>query len=216
MRIQSLTHHWLFATPWTAAHQSPSSLGFSRQEYWTELPFPSPGDLPGPEIEPMSLVSPELAGGFFTTESPGKPYHQEWSESHSVVFNSLRPHGLKSPWNPPGQNTGVGCHSLLQGIFPPQGLNAGVLHCRWILYQLSHQERPSTIRRGQRRGQMLLKEDLYYLPSKGDTQAVQGLRGTTLGLHQEARAKWGEAKARFWLGFLHERQSRGAVQDWPE
>ena len=45
------------------------------------------------------------------------------SESHSVMFNSLQPHGLYSPWNPPGQNTGVGRHSLLQGIFPTQGLN---------------------------------------------------------------------------------------------
>ena len=54
--------------------------------------------------------------------------------------NSLRPHWLYSPWNSPGQNTGVGSHSLLQGIFPTQGLNPGLQHCRWILYQLSHQE----------------------------------------------------------------------------
>ena len=48
------------------------------------------------------------------------------------------PHGLYSPWNSPGQNTGVGGLSLLQEIFPTQGLNPGLLHCRWILYQLSH------------------------------------------------------------------------------
>ena len=60
------------------------------------------------------------------------------SESHSVVSNSLQPHGLCSPWNSPGQNTGVGSISLLQGSFPTQGLNPGVLHCRRILYQLSH------------------------------------------------------------------------------
>ena len=53
-------------------------------------------------------------------------------ESHSVVSNSLQPHGL-SPWNSPGQNTGVGSLSLLQGIFPTQELNPGLLHCRWIL-----------------------------------------------------------------------------------
>ena len=52
---------------------------------------------------------------------------------------TLRPHGLYSPWNSPGQNTGVGSLSLLQGIFPTQGLNWGLLHCRWILYQLSYQ-----------------------------------------------------------------------------
>ena len=56
----------------------------------------------------------------------------------SVVFNSLWPHGLYSPWNSLGQNTGVGSLSLLQGIFPTQGLNSGFPHCSWILYQLSH------------------------------------------------------------------------------
>ena len=60
------------------------------------------------------------------------------SESHSVVSNSLQPHGLYSPWNFPGQNTGVGSLSLLQGIFPTQGSNPGLLHYRQILYQLSH------------------------------------------------------------------------------
>ena len=49
---------------------------------------------------------------------------------------------MDSPWNPPGQNTGVGCHSLLQGIFPTQGSNPDLVHCRRILYQLSHQGNP--------------------------------------------------------------------------
>ena len=53
-------------TAWTVAHQAPLSMGFSRQEYWSELPFPPPGDLPNPGIELVSLVSPALAGGFFT------------------------------------------------------------------------------------------------------------------------------------------------------
>ena len=55
---------WLFATMWTVAHQAPLSMGFPRQEYWSELLFPSPGNLPDPGIEP---ASPALAGGFFTT-----------------------------------------------------------------------------------------------------------------------------------------------------
>ena len=63
-------------------------------------------------------------------------------ESRSVVSHSLWPHGLHSPWNSPGQNTGVGSLSLLQGIFPMQGLNPGLLHWRWILYQLSHKGSP--------------------------------------------------------------------------
>ena len=62
------------------------------------------------------------------------------SESHSVRSNSLRTHRLYSPWNSPGQHTGVCSHSLLQGIFPTQRSNLGLLHCRCILYQLSHQE----------------------------------------------------------------------------
>ena len=63
----------LFATPWTVAWQAPLSMGFSRQAYWSGLPFPSPGDLPDPGVEPMSPVSHALAGGFFTTEPLGKP-----------------------------------------------------------------------------------------------------------------------------------------------
>ena len=58
------------------------------------------------------------------------------------MFDSLRPHGLYSPWNSPGQNTGVGSLSLLQGIFLTQGLNPGLQHSRQILYRLSHQGRP--------------------------------------------------------------------------
>ena len=68
------------------------------------------------------------------------------SVNHPVLSDSLRPHGLQparllSSWNSPGKNTGVGCHSLLQGIFLTQGSNLGLLHCRQILYLLSHQGR---------------------------------------------------------------------------
>ena len=57
----------LFVIPWTVARQAPLSMGFSRQEYWSGLPFPPPGDLPNLEIEPVSLASPALAGGFIIT-----------------------------------------------------------------------------------------------------------------------------------------------------
>ena len=76
-----------------------------------------------------------IAGRFFTTEAPGKP-----SESCSVMSDCLQ---LYSPWNFPGQNTGVGSLSLLQRIFLTQGSNPGPLHCRQILYQLSHLGNPS-------------------------------------------------------------------------
>ena len=64
------------------------------------------------------------------------------NESYSVMSSSLWSHGLYSPWNSPGQNTGVGNLSLLQGIFPTQRSNPGLLYCRWILYQLSHKGSP--------------------------------------------------------------------------
>ena len=78
MEVSCVCECWLSCiqlsvTLWTAAHQAPLCMGFSRQEYWNGLPFPPPGDLPDPGIEPASLVSPALVGGFFTTESLGKP-----------------------------------------------------------------------------------------------------------------------------------------------
>ena len=68
--MKSLSCVQLFATPWTAANQAPPSMGFSRQEYWSGLPFPSPGDLPNPGIEPRS---PTLQADALTSEPPGKP-----------------------------------------------------------------------------------------------------------------------------------------------
>ena len=70
--VKSLSRVQLFVTPWTAAHQAPQSMGFSRQEYWSGLPFPSPGDLPDPGIEPGS---PALEADALTSEPPGKPIH---------------------------------------------------------------------------------------------------------------------------------------------
>ena len=73
--------------------------------------------------------------------------HSSESESHSVVSNSLRPHGLYSLWNSPDQNTGMGSCFLPQGIFPTQESNLGLLHCKWIVYQLSHQRGPRILER---------------------------------------------------------------------
>ena len=71
--VQSLSRVRLFATPWTIAHQVPLSMGFSRREYWSRLPFSPPEDLPHPGINLMFLVSPALVGRFFTPEPPRKP-----------------------------------------------------------------------------------------------------------------------------------------------
>ena len=68
-----LSHVWLFATPWTRAHQAPLSMEFSRQEYWSGLPFPTPGKSSWPRGQTLSLASPALAGRFFTTVPLGKP-----------------------------------------------------------------------------------------------------------------------------------------------
>ena len=210
-----------------AAHQAPPSLGFSRQEHWSALPFPSPvhesekwkwscsvvsdssrphglqptrllhpWDFPGKStgvgchrllwftnggrgqmwpqdvcMRPLSAGvgcttgrcgtwrGPPLCGVWGWSFCPkvwawrqlvgagvltpvGAPSVMKWSESCSVVSASLQPHGLYSPWNSPSQNTGVGSHPFLQGIFSTQGSNPGLPHCRWILYHLSHQGSP--------------------------------------------------------------------------
>ena len=114
-------------------------MGFSRQESWNGLPCPPPGDLPHPGIEPASLTSSALAGGFFTTSTTWKAHR---FESRSVMSDSLRPHGPYSPWNSPVQNTGVGSLSLFQRIFRIQELNRGLLQYRWSFYQLSCQGSP--------------------------------------------------------------------------
>ena len=80
MCVHSLSHVPLFATSQTVAHQAPLSMGFSRQDYWSGVPFPTPGALPHPGIEPRSLVFPALAGRFFTTEPPGKPSKYTYRE----------------------------------------------------------------------------------------------------------------------------------------
>ena len=73
--VKLLSHVRLFAIPWTVAYQAPPSMGFSRQECWSGLPFPSPGDLPDPEIEPGS---PALQADALPSEPPGKPYGRLW------------------------------------------------------------------------------------------------------------------------------------------
>ena len=106
--VKLLSRVRLFATPWTVAHEAPPSMEFSRQEYWSGLPFPSLGDLPnlGIELRPSALQVDSLP-----SEQPGKP-----------------------------KNTEVLSLSLLQGNLLIQESNQGLLHCRWILYQLATRE----------------------------------------------------------------------------
>ena len=88
-------------------------------------------------------MSPDWQATSLPLVPPEKPIYimrvVNKSESRSVMSNSLQPHATPySPWNSPGQNTGEGSLSLLQGIFPTQRLNPGLLHCRQVLYQLNH------------------------------------------------------------------------------
>ena len=71
--VKQLAHSHSFAIPWTVTCQAPLFMGFARQEYWSGVPFLSPGDLPDPGIEPLSLSCPALSGGFFTIVTLVKP-----------------------------------------------------------------------------------------------------------------------------------------------
>ena len=118
-------------------------MGFSRQEYWSGLPCPPPVYLSNLGLNLYLLCLLNWHMGSLPPAPPGKPKeNMKWSESHSVVSDSLQSHGLHIPWNSPGQNTGVGKLSLLQQIFPAQESNQGLLHRRRILYQLSYEGSP--------------------------------------------------------------------------
>ena len=111
------------------------SMPFPRPEYWSRLPFPSPGSS---QIRARTRFS--CTGRWILYHWATREVHGNESESRSAVSDSLWPHGLYSPWNSPGQNTGVGNLSLLQGIFPTQGSNPHLLHWQVDSLPLSHQE----------------------------------------------------------------------------
>ena len=115
MRVQSLSHVWLFVTLWTAAQQAPLSMGFSRQEYWSGLPFPPPENLPDPGIEPVPLMSPAL-------EVYSLPLHRLRSQSnHSIALKII--HKIVSmSSSPPSLLTGLNTKALL------------TVHCRLLSF----------------------------------------------------------------------------------
>ena len=145
----------IFETPWTAAHQAPPSMGFSKQDYCSGLPFPFPGDPPNPGIEPTSLASPTLAGGFL-------PISVTWEGQHTSSVQSLsRVQLFATPWTAACQaslsitnsrsllklmsfksmvptNHLILCHLLLQLplIFPSIRVfsKESVLCIRWLKY----------------------------------------------------------------------------------
>ena len=133
--------HPTLCNPWIVARQTPLSIEFSRQEYWSRYPFPSPGDLPDRGIK---LLASEAPGELQTQE------HLSYTRTVSVLnccgcvrwlYNiwtvATR---LLCPWDSPGKNTGVGCCALLQGVFPTQESNLYLrclLDCKQVLYPLS-------------------------------------------------------------------------------
>ena len=104
------------ATPWTAARQAPLSMRPPRQEYWSGLPFPPPGNLPDPGIKPVSSASPALAGQFFTTKPPGR-WSLPWTLHPLVPGNCSPPH---SPWD---LGSNISLHSLGHLPTPSQRLS---------------------------------------------------------------------------------------------
>ena len=159
---KSLSHVQLFFTPWTVCSPG-QNTGVGSYSFLQGI-FPTQGSNPGLlHCRQILYCLSHQGSPHKKTHFPKCPLTGEWvktmyikwniiqhlewrfghklqreSESCSVVTNSLWPHGLCSPWNSLGQNTGVGSLSLLQGIFPTQGSNPGLLHCRQILYQLSY------------------------------------------------------------------------------
>ena len=143
MCAESLGHVWLSATPRTVAHQAPLSLGVSRQEHWSRRPFPPPGDLPNPGVEPASPVSPASADGFFTANASWEALrlttvslvHSQWPRV--LIHSSSPPHLIAwaSTAFPPGDTEAMSRAPSTPWDVRPPDPNVG-------------RERPSTGPRG--------------------------------------------------------------------
>ena len=142
--VQTIFHNCIHLKRWQNNAQSSPSQASIVCELWTsDVPAEFRKGREEPENKlPTSVGSSKKQKSSRKTSTSAlltmpKPLCE--SENRSVISDSLRSHRLYSPWNSPGQNTGVGSCSLLQGIYPTQELNPGLPHCRGILYQLSHQ-----------------------------------------------------------------------------
>ena len=142
-----------FSTPWTVAHQAPLSMKLSRQEYWRRLLFPPPGDLPNPGIEPASLLSPALAGRYFAFRTTREPIHNQILTAYTLISYTFVKYIFATPWTvahqaPPSkgfsrQEYWARLPFPSPGDLPDPGIEPGLLHCRQMLYHLSHQGNPS-------------------------------------------------------------------------
>ena len=146
----------LFATPWSVARQAPLSMGLSRQEYWSGLPFHTQEDLPDPGIEPATLISPALAGGFFTTSTPWEAqYYHGTSHLYFVPLKSSQTERtLKSTpsQNSPPRTAGDKDHLRLvclmvnsaQSLSEVEGMLTGLLYFHFWWKELWWEEAEST------------------------------------------------------------------------
>ena len=113
--LSRFSNVWFCVTLWTSAHQASLSMGFSRQEYWSRLPCPPPGDLPDPGIEPASPLSPALAGGFFTPHAAWEALTRSgWPKPRGCVLMKRGTFGLthwgdkeESPLNTEAETGGM-------------------------------------------------------------------------------------------------------------
>ena len=129
---------WVVRPPQTIALQAPLSVEFSWQEYWNGLPFPPPGALPqlrdGTHISSISCIGKQILHHWATLVKVAQLCPALCDSMDCQLPSS----SADSPWSFSGKNTGVGCHFLLQGIFPTQGSNPGLPPCGQTLYHLSH------------------------------------------------------------------------------
>ena len=111
-----LSSIWLIAFPWTVARLAALAMEFFRQQYWSRLPFPPPGGLPNPGMEPASPASPALQADSLQLSHQGKPTSMVAKSLQSclTLCDPIDGSPPGSPWDSPGKNTGVGCHFLLQ------------------------------------------------------------------------------------------------------
>ena len=128
------THVQLFATPWSVAHQVPLSMGVSRQEYWSRLPCPSPGDLPNPGTEFKYLKSPALTGKFFTTSAT-------WEAHVNLVLNTKihLQRNCKKSFSESAPQHCISADSSWAGGFPLQGA-VGEAACSWAQISIFNQK----------------------------------------------------------------------------
>ena len=183
------SHFQLFMTLWTAVYQAPLSMGFSRQEYWSGLSCPSPGDLSDPGIKPMSPASPVLQAYSLTTEPPGKPIKSYWRSS---IIKSIRGFWDQNVW----QLWASAEQFILEGSY----YTFMILNFDWISSGFSLQMRFRNTKSSYKNtlpGNHLEFPVQYSLASElpGDNNTCSGKKNLSYRFATAMRSKWFAGKA---------------------